>query len=109
MKAIRDRGRMAMRPYKFTMFYPFQPEKSSLKSLIFVGAHGNAPDDQSTQDRARGICVCPARKSQGKCRLLRLFEKLCFKAGTVTGSVLQWSGNSLAAQGMFYAEATNIA
>jgi hypothetical protein len=34
---------------------------------------------------------------------------LCFKAGTVTGSVLQWSGNSLAAQGMFYAEAANIA
>jgi hypothetical protein len=44
---------MAMRPYKSTIVYPFQTEKSSLQSFLFVGAHGNAPDDQSTQDQAR--------------------------------------------------------
>jgi hypothetical protein len=40
-----------MRPYRFTMVYPFQTEKSSLQSFLFVGAHCHAPDDQSTQDR----------------------------------------------------------
>jgi hypothetical protein len=59
MKAIRYRGRIAMRPYKFTIFHPFQPEKYSPKSFILVGTHGNASDDQWADDRARQVCVCP--------------------------------------------------
>jgi hypothetical protein len=49
MKVRRSRGRIAMRPYKFTVFHPFEfePEKSSLKSFMLVGAHGNAPDDHT--------------------------------------------------------------
>jgi hypothetical protein len=46
-----------MRPYKVTIFRPFQTEKSSLKSLMLVGAHGNAPDDELTQDRTGRVCV----------------------------------------------------
>jgi hypothetical protein len=61
MKAIRYRGRIAMRPYKFTIFDPFQTETSSLQSLIFVGAHGDAPDDQSTLDRASALSAIDFR------------------------------------------------
>jgi hypothetical protein len=46
VKAKRDRGRIAMRPYQVTIFHSFNPNKTRLNPSVLVGAHGNAPDDQ---------------------------------------------------------------
>jgi hypothetical protein len=46
------RGRIAMRPYPFTIFHAFNPNKTHPNPSFAVGAHGNAPDDQLRRNPA---------------------------------------------------------